>query len=81
MRQGERNWGASARYLGATGCETGQMSHVMQAAGLHNLPPARDFLVSPGFAGVAGLGKLQMDFSRVCLGSRGNQISRACSEK
>lgn len=70
MRQGERNWGASARYLGAIGCETGQMSHVMQAAGLHNLPPARDFLLSPGFAGVTALLAAIVLVCAVLYGSR-----------
>lgn len=45
----------AARYLGADGWDTDPMSHSVQAAGLQDLPPARDFILSPGFAGVAAL--------------------------
>lgn len=41
--------------LGAIGWETDPMIHVVQASGWQDLPPTRDFLVSPGFAGLAAV--------------------------
>lgn len=69
-RKRKQNWGVSARNLGAFGCETDQMSHVMQAVGLQTLPPARDFLLSPGFAGVATLLAAVVVACAVLYGSR-----------
>jgi hypothetical protein len=50
--------GPSESFLPPSGrsseCETGRVNHVIQAGVLGDLP-ARDFLVSPGFAGVAAL--------------------------
>lgn len=46
------------------------MSHLVQVAGLPDLPPARDFILSPGFAGAAALLAALIVMGAVVYGSR-----------
>lgn len=46
------------------------MSHLVHVAGLPGLPPARDFILSPGFAGVTALLAALIVLGAVMYGSR-----------